>query len=142
MYIFMCIYLSIYLYMYVCVCMYVYIYVYICVCVYVYICMYEYIYVYVYIYIYIYMVHKMQVKWPCIHVFSLSLHGNRNIATEKKQKRGGYIVQTSYMSYKDNTFLLTWSEVATIVSYIPDQIHCETHPHWMYRPGPYTRNFL
>ena len=61
---------------------------------------------------------------------------------QKKLKRGNHLVQTSYRSYWDNTFLLTWSKAATNVSCIPDQIHSEIHYHWMYRPGPYKRNLL
>ena len=61
---------------------------------------------------------------------------------QRKIKRGTNTFQTSYKPFKDSTFLFTWSKAATEMWSMPDQIHCEIHPHWMYLLGPYKRKLL
>ena len=53
-----------------------------------------------------------------INYWKLNPHwGYGNKATEKKTKSRSALVQISYRSYTDNTFLLTWSKAATDVSW-------------------------
>ena len=60
----------------------------------------------------------------------------------KKPKRGGYIVLTLEKSYKDKTLLFTRRKTTTNLLCISDQIHRETHSHWMYWPSPYKKKLL